>query len=162
MDTPKSSCRWCFKLLWPEAVKALNKKLLRKTNAKQDSDYLTANDRVWEREINRLQLLSLSLSLYIYIYIYKHLQSNTILTFAYILNEVVYIQSRCLFMYMQSIGEGDLAAAACKAYIKYACCVKLLQSCLTLCDPMDCRPAGSLCPRDSLGKNTRVGCHALL
>ena len=109
MDTPKLSCRWCFKLLWPEAVKALNKKLLRKTNAKQDSDYLTANDHVWEREINRLQLLSLSLSLSLslYIYIYTHLQSNAILTLAYILNKVVYIQSRCLFMYMQSIGEGN-------------------------------------------------------
>ena len=32
------------------------------------------------------------------------------------------------------------------------------QSCQTLCDPMDC----SLCPWDSLGKNTRVGCHSLL
>ena len=36
-----------------------------------------------------------------------------------------------------------------------------LQSCLTLCDPMDCSPSGP-CPWDSPGKNTRVGCHALL
>ena len=33
-----------------------------------------------------------------------------------------------------------------------------LQSCPTLCNPMDY----SLCPWDSPGKNTRVGCHALL
>ena len=36
---------------------------------------------------------------------------------------------------------------------------KLLQSCLTLGDPMGHR---LLCPRDSLGKNTGVRCHALL
>ena len=37
---------------------------------------------------------------------------------------------------------------------------KLLQSCLTLHDPMDCR---FLCPWDSPGKNTEAGCcHALL
>ena len=35
---------------------------------------------------------------------------------------------------------------------------KLLQSCPTLCDPMDSSPSGSLCPRDSPG----MGCHALL
>ena len=35
------------------------------------------------------------------------------------------------------------------------------QSCLTLCDPMDCGPPGS-CPWDSPGKNTRLGCHFLL
>ena len=38
-------------------------------------------------------------------------------------------------------------------------CAKSLQSCPTLCDPMDCSP---LCPWDSPGKNTGVGSHALL
>ena len=43
------------------------------------------------------------------------------------------------------------------------CCVCLVaQSCLTLCDPRDCSPPGSSVHRDSPGKNTRVGCHALL
>ena len=37
---------------------------------------------------------------------------------------------------------------------------KSLQSCLTLCNPMECSPPGSL-PMDSPGKNTGVGCHAL-
>ena len=37
--------------------------------------------------------------------------------------------------------------------------VKLLQSCLTLCDAMDSR---FLCPRDPPGRNTGLGCHALL
>ena len=36
---------------------------------------------------------------------------------------------------------------------------KSLQLYLTLCDPMDSR---FLCPWDSLGKNTGVGCHFLL
>ena len=36
------------------------------------------------------------------------------------------------------------------------------QSCLTLCDPMDCSPARLLCPWGSPGKNTGVGCHFLL
>ena len=31
-----------------------------------------------------------------------------------------------------------------------------------LCDPMDCSPSGSSVHGDSPGKNTGVGCHALL
>ena len=44
------------------------------------------------------------------------------------------------------------------------CCVLCLvaQSCPTLCNPMDCSPPGSSVHGDSLGKNTRVGCHAFL
>ena len=34
------------------------------------------------------------------------------------------------------------------------------QSCLTLCDPIDCSPPGSSEHGDSAGKNTEVGCHA--
>ena len=36
------------------------------------------------------------------------------------------------------------------------------QSYPTLFDPMDCSPPGSSVHEDSPGKNTRVGCHALL
>ena len=39
---------------------------------------------------------------------------------------------------------------------------KSFQSCPTLYDPMDGSPPTLLCPRDSLGKNTGVGCHFLL
>ena len=39
---------------------------------------------------------------------------------------------------------------------------KSLLSCPTLCDPMDCSPPGSSVHGDSPGKNTGVGCHALL
>ena len=36
------------------------------------------------------------------------------------------------------------------------------QSCLTLCNPMDCSTPGSPVHEDSPGKNTGVGCHFLL
>ena len=36
------------------------------------------------------------------------------------------------------------------------------QSCPTPCNPRDCSPPGSSVHRDSPGKNTGVGCHALL
>ena len=43
------------------------------------------------------------------------------------------------------------------------CAVCLVtQSCLTLCDTMDCSPPNSLVHGDSPGKNSEVGCHALL
>ena len=38
----------------------------------------------------------------------------------------------------------------------------VVEACLTLCDPMDCSPPGSAVHGNSPGKNTRVGCHALL
>ena len=40
--------------------------------------------------------------------------------------------------------------------------VLVAQLCPTLCNPTDCSPPGSSIHRDSPGKNTRVGCHALL
>ena len=44
-----------------------------------------------------------------------------------------------------------------------ACAVYLVvQSSLTLCNPMDYSPSGSSVHEDSPGKNTGVGCHALL
>ena len=43
------------------------------------------------------------------------------------------------------------------------CCAVLSHSVLsTLCNPMDCSPQGSFVHRGSPGKNTGVGCHALL
>ena len=43
-----------------------------------------------------------------------------------------------------------------------AAAAKLLQSCLTLCNPRDRSPPGFPHPWDSPGKNTGVGCHFLL
>ena len=55
----------------------------------------------------------------------------------------------------------------CKAFIpnwsiNYMLWAMLSGSCLTLCSPMDCSPPGSSVQGDSPGKNTGVGCHALL
>ena len=44
---------------------------------------------------------------------------------------------------------------------EYSMCL-VAQSCLTLCDPMDCSPPGTSVHGDSSGRNTGVGCHALL
>ena len=41
-------------------------------------------------------------------------------------------------------------------------CWLAAQSCLTLCNPMDCSPPGSSLHGDSPGRNTGVGCFALL
>ena len=46
--------------------------------------------------------------------------------------------------------------------IAAATAAKSLQSCPTLCDPIDGSPPGSPHPWDSPGKNTGVGCHFLL
>ena len=43
-----------------------------------------------------------------------------------------------------------------------AATAKSLQSCPTLCNPIDGSPPGSPCPWDSPGKNTGVGCYFLL
>ena len=43
-----------------------------------------------------------------------------------------------------------------------AAAAKSLQSCPTLCDPIDCSPPRLPHPWDSPGKNTGVACHFLL
>ena len=40
--------------------------------------------------------------------------------------------------------------------------MKVTQSCLTLCNPMNCSPSGSSVHGNSSGKDTEVGCHAFL
>ena len=40
--------------------------------------------------------------------------------------------------------------------------IEVAQSCLTLCNPMECGLPGSSVHEDSPGKNTGVGCHFLL
>ena len=54
--------------------------------------------------------------------------------------------------WMEEPGRLQSAAAAAKS----------LQSCPTLCDPIDGSPPRLPCPWDSPGKNTGVGCHFLL
>ena len=47
-------------------------------------------------------------------------------------------------------------------HIHCAALCLVAQSCLILCDPVDCSPPGSSVHGDSPGKNPGVGCHALL
>ena len=49
-----------------------------------------------------------------------------------------------------------------KLHSKAAAAAKSLQSCPTLCDPIRRQPTRVLCPQESPGKNTGVGCHFLL
>ena len=60
------------------------------------------------------------------------------------------------YLTQESLHGSHLKAAAAAA------AAKSLQSCLTLCDPIDGSPPGSPIPGDSPGKNTGVGCHFLL
>ena len=46
-------------------------------------------------------------------------------------------------------------------YLFIILCI-VAQSCPSLCDPMDCSPPGFSVHEDFPGKNTGVGCHALL
>ena len=46
-----------------------------------------------------------------------------------------------------------------KEYTNVTATAKSLQSCLTLCDPIDGSPPGSPRPWDSPGKNAGVVCH---
>ena len=57
-------------------------------------------------------------------------------------------------------GIKPMSPALAGRFLSTGVCL-VAQSCPTRCDPMDYSPPGS-CPWDSPGKNTGVGCHALL
>ena len=71
---------------------------------------------------------------------------------------------RVLGMGEQRLGlpAAGQAPCLCKETCAVRVCAKLLQLCLTLCNPMDCSLPGSSVCGDSPGKHTGVGCHALL
>ena len=48
------------------------------------------------------------------------------------------------------------------AVLDILCACSVAQSCPSLCQPLDCSPTRLLGPWDFPGKNTGVGCHALL
>ena len=50
----------------------------------------------------------------------------------------------------------------CKQFIYAAAAAKSLQSCLSLCDPIDSSPAGSPIPGILQARTLEVGCHFLL
>ena len=58
-------------------------------------------------------------------------------------------------------GKGQHCSHGWECSGRPAAAAKSLQSCPPLCDPIDSNPR-LLCPWDSPGKNTAVGCHFLL
>ena len=68
-------------------------------------------------------------------------------------------QSPCLSPFCT--GPPD-AALNTREMIYNKCYCLVAQLCLTLCSPMDCNLPGCSVHGDSPGKNTGVGCHALL
>ena len=66
----------------------------------------------------------------------------------------------CVSSVFEPVSLVDIPEIICKTAA--AAAAKSLQSCPTLCDPIDGSPPGSPRPWDSPGKNTGVGCHFLL
>ena len=62
----------------------------------------------------------------------------------------------------RDISSSRMSSKKVNSYWPWSQWVKVAQSCLILCDPMDCSQPGSFVHRDSLGKDTGVGFHALL
>ena len=81
--------------------------------------------------------------IYIYIYIHTHTHTHTFIS------------------QMNLFAKERVTYVENKLMVTKGVCAKLLQSCLTLQDPMD-YSLPLLCPCDSLGKCTGVDCHALL
>ena len=67
----------------------------------------------------------------------------------------------CLFIFEINSLKFILFQSILSIYLGAVLCL-VTQSCPTLCDLMDGSPPGSPVHGDSPGKNTRVGCHALL
>ena len=77
---------------------------------------------------------------------------------------LAYLFRRCLkFQVTVSITFSISRNSTFTSAHRYACVrAKSLQSCPTLCNPMDCSLPGSSVHGDSPGKNTGVCCHVLL
>ena len=77
---------------------------------------------------------------------------------------VIYIYFQIIFHFrlLQDTKYRSLCYPVNPCCFSVLCLCLVAQSCPTLCDPMDCSPPGSSIHEDSPGKNTRVGCHALL
>ena len=81
----------------------------------------------------------------VFFYLYSVTVHNIVLIYYCMLNQpCVHTWSWCTILFMIRF-----AAAAAKS----------LQSCPTLCNPIDGSPPGSPVPGILQGKNTRVGCH---
>ena len=66
----------------------------------------------------------------------------------------------CNTLYLQRLE--DFTVQIFTPWVNYSVLCLVAQSCLALCDPVDCSPPGSSLHRDFPGNNTGVGGHALL
>ena len=64
--------------------------------------------------------------------------------------------------YVEIASAFRIQTLGCSWYWAFAAAAKSLQSCPTLCNPIDDSPPGSPVPGIPQGKNTEVGCHFLL
>ena len=70
-------------------------------------------------------------------------------------------QNTLLFALAVMLRSSRIIDLICELWY-WNCVCLVTQSCLTLCDPMDCSPPGSSVYGDCPGKNSGVGCHAFL
>ena len=68
-------------------------------------------------------------------------------------------EMKCLETWRKRLSQEKRNNQQCQIFLSF-CLVT--HSCLTLCNPMDCSLPSSSVHGDSPGKNTGVGCHALL
>ena len=104
---------------------------------------------IWEIFSQR-NLLWFKNSLWCYFSVSERKTSVTLL-FLNILYSILFLFYECsstVFNFTKDINDTFCSATAAKS----------LQSCPTLCDPIDCSPPGSPRPWDSPGKNTGVSC----
>ena len=66
-----------------------------------------------------------------------------------------------VFKALPSLFLSGYPASVTTVFFHSFCCVCVCSHSV-ICDPLDYIQIGSLCPWDSLGKNTGVGCHSLL
>ena len=119
------------------------------------------------------------LTLWTFVYRVMSLLFNTLSTFVIAFHNFIVFHRKllpdsfCLSRIDQiiknkiSIHKSDNVIRQCTLEItlNQSCCAVLClvaQLCLILCDPMDCILSDSFVHGDSPGKNTGVGCHALL
>ena len=75
---------------------------------------------------------------------------------------VTFKSKQSWFSVEAEMSEGIIYSQRKSQELKKPVHARSLQLCPTFCDPMDSSPPRLLCPWDSPGKNTGVGCHALL
>ena len=102
---------------------------------------------------------------YIYIFMNRFLFPSDIHTYIYICRSGILNQVVDLFFSFLKALFFLKPLVICMLYMVWLCCAVLClitQSCLTLCNPVDCSQPVSCIHGNSPGKHAGVGCHTLL